>query len=147
MRKSLVVLVLILVPGVVLTTARPAQVSAPVTLVKLPLDLPAVGNIDRVKQWRYGRIESVETTAGVNIILRIRTMEDGVLRIVGPGPQLAELAWQSHWISTSAKAKPGRSDYVERMIAFDVDPSGRLIAMMSMEPLPRDRKRLRRALL
>ena len=145
MRKSLVVLVLILVPGVVLTTARPAQVSGPVTLVKLPLDLPGVGRIDSVKQWRYGRIESVENTAGVNIILRIRTLDDTVLRVIGPGPQIAELAWQSHWISTS-KSKPGRSDYVERMIAFDVDADGRIIAMMSMEPVRRDRHRLRRAL-
>ena len=39
-----------------------------VRMMKLPLDLPAVGNVDSVKQWRLARIEQIErfaTTSGL----------------------------------------------------------------------------------
>jgi hypothetical protein len=73
-------------------------------------------------------------------------MKDGtIVRMAGPGPQLAELARQSDWIRFG-KATPTRTEYVERMIAFDMDANQRLIAMISLEPIFRDRNRLRRAL-
>ena len=117
----------------------------PVKVMKLPLELPAVGNFDAVRLWRFGRLQEVEQKAGPDLILSIRTGDGRVQRIVGPAAELAELARQSNWLTTT-KSQPGRSDYVERMIAFDVDRNGRLIAMISLEPQKRDRKRLRRAI-
>jgi hypothetical protein len=116
-----------------------------VKLIDLPLKLPAVGNIGAVRQWRFGRLQSVETRgASGDFVLNIRTGDGSVLRMAGPGPQLNELARQSEWIRFGTTA--GRAEYTERMIAFDVDENQRLIAMMSLEPLFRDPNRLRRAL-
>jgi hypothetical protein len=109
-------------------TSRPA---GPVTLVDLPLKLPAVGNLGAVRQWRFGRIQSAERIgAQGDLILSIRTKDGTVLRM---------------WIQFG-KATPSRTEYVERMIAFDMDANQRLIAMISLEPVFRDRNRLRRAL-
>ena len=120
---------------------------SPVTLVDLPLKLPAVGNLDAVRQWRFGRIQSVETRgAGGDIVLSIRTGDGTVLRMGGPGPQLAELARTSEWVRFASSNAPIRAEYVERMIAFDMDEQQRLIAMISLEPVFRDQNRLRRAL-
>ncbi len=146
MKASTVLCTTVLVAAAALSPARAVQPTGPVKLVDLPLKLPAVGNLDAVRQWRFGRLQQVETSAGPDIVLRIRTADNTVLRISGPRAELAELAWQSNWVSTPSKSKPGRSDYVERMIAFDVDANGRLIAMMSLEPVRRDRSRMRRAL-
>jgi hypothetical protein len=119
---------------------------SPVTMVDLPLQLPAVGNLDAVRQWRFGRIQSVERMgAGGDIVLSIRTKDGTVLRMGGPGPALVQLAQESEWIRFG-KATPSRTEYVERMIAFDVDANQRLIAMISLEPVFRDQNRLRRAL-
>ncbi len=117
-----------------------------VSQIDLPLKLPAVGNIEAVQQWRFGRIQQVDFVGGsADIILHIRTDDGTVLRMLGPGQQLNELARASQWYDL-VKRQPGREDYVERMIAFDVDSSDRLIAMISLEPVWRDRNRLRRAL-
>jgi hypothetical protein len=136
--------------GVPVLLAQERPKSAPdeqVRLVKLPLDLPAVGNVDGVRQWRFGRLESVEQRgAGPDIVLNIRTADGSVHKIVAPGPPLAQLARRSNWLTAPDAARPGRATYVERMIAFDADENGRLIAMMSMEPINRARSRLRRAL-
>ena len=123
-------------------TTRPDQVR----LMKLPVDLPAVGNIDAVQQWRLGRLEQVEQQSGSSDIrLSIRTANGETLRIVGPTEPLVGLARDSNWFS-EGKTSPGKSDYVERMIAFDVDQNGRLIAMMSLEPVERSHARLRRSI-
>ncbi|MHC4908285.1 MAG: hypothetical protein ACYTF9_01005 [Planctomycetota bacterium] len=119
----------------------------PVELVQLPLKFPAVGNIAGVKQWRFGRLQDVEVTSGTDdIVLRIRINDGSVARIIAPRRPLVELARQCGWMRFDSKTIPTRPDYVERMIAFDVDSNGRLIAMMSLDPVPRDTKRLRRAL-
>jgi hypothetical protein len=124
-------------------TTRPGS---PVTLIDLPLKLPAVGNLGAVRQWRFGRLQSVEQRgASGDLVLSIRTGDGAVLRMAGPAPQLAELAQLSEWIRFG-KPTPSRSEYVERMIAFDMDEQQRLIAMISLEPIFRDPNRLRRAL-
>lgn len=117
-----------------------------VQLRKLTFEFPAVGNFEAVRRWQLGRLQAIEQTAGPDLIFRIRTADERVLRIVGPAAPFADLAWQSNWLESSAKSQPGRSDYAERMIAFDVDRDGRLIAMASLEPVRRDRSRLLQAL-
>ncbi|MHC4414676.1 MAG: hypothetical protein ACYS0G_05275 [Planctomycetota bacterium] len=141
---ALVVAGLVFAGGI--STAPAARQGPGVQIVDLPLKLPAVGNLDAVRQWRFGRLQQVQRVGGQpDIVLEIRTGDGNVHRVVGPGPALAELARISNWFDP-VKARPGRSDYVERMIAFDVDGQQRLIAMMSLEPVYRDRNRLRRAL-
>lgn len=123
----------------------PGQSQGGIVRIELPLKFPAVGNVSAVKQWKFGRLQDVEQTAGTDIILKIRTNQ-GLVRVTGPGPALSELAFRSNWVRTPTRSFPGRSDFAERMIAFDYDPQLRLIAMASLEPLPRDRNRLRRAI-
>ena len=131
-----------------LTAAQPGPqggAGGAIVSMQLPLEFPVVGNVAAVKQWRFGRLQDVEQTSGTDIILGIRT-DQGFIRVVGPGPQLSDLAFQSNWVRTPTRSFPGRSDYAERMIAFDYDADRRLIAMASLEPLFRDRNRLRRAI-
>ena len=115
--------------------------------MQLPLEFPAVGNIEGVKQWRFGRLESVDRRLdNPDIALTIRIMDGSTVTIVGPPDPLIDLAFQSNWVAGENKAMPTRPDYAERMIAFDADATGRLIAMASLEPLNRNRNRLFRAL-
>jgi len=143
------ILVAVVVGGVLGPIA--AQPGAPVpsqggiVRIELPLKFPAVGNVSAVKQWKFGRLQEVEQTAGTDIVLVIRT-EQGPVRVTGPGQALSELAFRSNWVRTPSRSFPGRSDFAERMIAFDYDPQMRLIALASLEPLTRDRNRLRRAI-
>jgi hypothetical protein len=125
--------------------AQQARQGTPVVDIALPLKFPAVGNIEGVVQWRFGRLEDVTRLGQGEISLRIR-MADRTVTVTGPGPQLAELAWRSNWVRNQSQTIPGSSDLSERMIAFDYDPSMRVIAMASLEPLDRNRTRLRRAL-
>ncbi len=123
-------------------TTRPDQIKT----MALPLEFPVVGNIEAVQQWRFGRLEQIEQQAGSpDIVMQIRTANGESLRILGPTEPLVGLARESFWFS-EGKTNPGKSDYVERMIAFDVDQSGRLIAMMSLEPIERSQAKLRRAI-
>ncbi len=140
-----IVAAVVVVGGVLGQTAAPGTSQGAIVRIELPLKFPAVGNVDAVKQWKFGRLQEVEQTAGTDIILGIRT-DLGLIRVTGPGPQLSELAFRSNWVRTPTRSFPGRSDFAERMIAFDYDPQQRLIAMASLEPLPRDRNRLRRAI-
>jgi hypothetical protein len=145
------------VAAVVLTLSAVSQTTKPedpprkspntVTRIDLPLQVPAVGNLDAVKTWRFGRIESVVRTVDqTDIVLTIRIASGEVLTITAPGPPLADLALASDWVRfADSKTMVGRSDYVERMIAFDVDETGRLIAMASLEPINRNERRMRRA--
>jgi len=114
--------------------------------VKLPVPLPTVGNIDAVKKWKFGRIEQISRNpADADITIRVRIANGQTADIVGPRQALSTLARSCGWVATETQTVAGRSDYVERMIAFDVDETGRFIAVMSMEPFNRDRARLRRA--
>jgi hypothetical protein len=114
--------------------------------VKLPVPLPAVGNIDAVKKWRFGRVEQISRNSiDGDITIRVRIANGQTADIVGPRQALSSLARSCGWVATETQTVAGRSDYVERMIAFDVDDAGRFIAVMSMEPFNRDRARLRRA--
>ncbi len=136
--------------GLVLLAAISATLAAgqssPVTLVQLPLRLPAVGNLDAVRQWRFGRIQSTELAGdSPDVRIEIRTLNGSVIRLVGPRRELVEPARRTNWLNRH-KSRPTRQHYIERMIAFDVDSQQRLIAMMSLEPMDRDRNRLRRAL-
>jgi hypothetical protein len=126
-------------------TTRPAATD--VRMVKLPRELPAIGNIDAVRQWRFGRIESVTQTGGSDDVkINIRVESGDVLETIGPRV-LGDLARASNWtVPETGNTQLVRADYVERMVAFDVDASGRIIAMLSMEPLDRDRQRLARGL-
>jgi hypothetical protein len=146
MKASRLLMLAMFLAATAFSSARAFQQQGPVKYIEPPLKLPAVGNLDAVKQWRMGRLQEVLQVAGPDINLRIRIADGSVLQVVGPGAELAELAWQSNWITTATKTSPGRSDYVERMIAFDVDANNRIIAMMSLETVARDRRRLRRAL-
>ena len=148
MNRTLIVAVIVVGGVLGLTAAQPGtpgQSPGPVVRIDLPLKFPAVGNVSAVKQWKFGRLQDVKQTAGTDIILGIRT-EQGLIQVRGPGPQLSELAFRSNWVRTATRSFPGRSDFAERMIAFDYDPERRLIALASLEPLPRDRNRLRSAI-
>jgi hypothetical protein len=125
----------------------PRQTSETVTRINLPLKVPAVGNLSAVKTWRFGRVESVDRSVNqTDIVLNIRVENGDVLTIVAPGPPLAELAVASNWVRfADSKTMVGRKDYVERMVAFDVDESGRLIAIASLETINRNERRLLRA--
>ena len=132
----------------VVTAAQPgppAATAPAIVSMELPLKFPVVGNVAAVRQWRFGRLQDVEQTSGTDIILGIRTNQ-GLVRVVGPGPQLSDLAFQSDWVRTPTRSFPGRSDFAERMIAFDFDANNRIIALASLEPVFRDRNRLRRAI-
>ncbi len=132
--------------GFAVGQTMPALDSSPVTLATLPLKLPAVGNLEAVDKWRFGRVQRIERRSGSDdILIHIRTADEQVHRIVGPREPLTRLARACGWIDGDWRKVAGRRDYVERMIAFDVDDEGRLIAVISLEPFNRSRARLRRA--
>ena len=127
--------------------AHANQAPNEVVRVKMPLDLPGIGNINAAKHWRFGRIESVvQVGAADDVKINIRIADGTVLEVIGPRV-LSDLARASNWVSAEpSKEQLTRSDYVERMVAFDVDDANRIIAMISMEPIERDRRRLLRGL-
>jgi hypothetical protein len=129
-------------------SARQEQ-EGPIRFVSLPdsLKLPAVGNLGSVRQWTYGRIEGVQDQGGgSDIFIDVRTFEGRVVRVAAPRVELAAFARASNWLESPDKQRPGRADYVERMVAFDFDTTSRLVAMISLEPLNRNHNRLARAL-
>lgn len=116
--------------------------------VRLDLEFPAVGNVDAVRQWRFARVDRVDTL-GANdpdIQLHLRLADGTVVSLRAPGAPLDQLARQSNWLTSPDRQTPGRADYIERMVAFDADADGRLIAIASLEPTARNRNRLRQAL-
>lgn len=148
MKRSIAIAAVVVGSVIGLTAAQTSRPNLPdgsIVWMEIPLKFPVVGNVGAVTQWKFGRLQDVEQTAGSDIILGIRTHQ-GYIRVRGPGPQLSDLAFKSNWVSSLGRSFPGRSDYAERMIAFDYDRNNRLIAMASLEPLPRDRNRLRRAI-
>ena len=117
-----------------------------ITMIKPAMEFPAIGNIDAVKQWRVGRIERIERRTGTDdVAIDIRTADEQVHRVIGPREPLAFLVRRCGWVSSSTQTFASRSDYVERMVAFDVDSNGRIIAVMSLEPFARSTSRMRRA--
>lgn len=138
--------VLILVVAGAAQTERPAPEPV-VKFVSLPesLKLPAVGNLAAVRQWQFGRIEGV-VDQGNQLFINIRASDGRVFKVAGPGPELSEFARASNWLESPDKQRPGRADYVERMVAFDVDANQRLVAMISLEPMNRNNNRLGRAI-
>ncbi len=117
------------------------------TMMRLPVELPAVGNINAVQRWQLGRVQQIERRGNSDdIVIHLRTAGGRVHRIIGPREQLAILGRRCGWINTDFRVVAGRAGYVERMVAFDVDANGRLIAAISLEPFNRDNNRLRRAL-
>ncbi len=146
MKLSLILAALILCGAVAFAAAQASRPARAVVGIELPLKVPAVGNIEAVRQWRFGRLQDAEMTAGNDVRLRIMVADGSVLQLVGPGPALSELAFQSNWVRSPSRSFPGRSDTAERMIAFDYDENRRIIAMASLEPIARDPNRLRRAL-
>jgi len=132
--------------GAIVPAIQGETPSSQVTRMKLPLDLPAIGNIDAVKTWRFGRIEEVIQSGAGDVGIKIRTADGRVHQVVGPRV-LRDLAQASNWMRPETNnPRVTRADYVERMVAFDVDESGRIIAMISLEPMDRDAERLKRGL-
>jgi len=113
--------------------------------VKLPLELLAIGDMEAAKNWRFGRIESVVQEGPGDVIIKMRLEDGRVIETVG-SRRLSDLARASNWVPNANKSQLSRADYVERMVAFDLDQNNRIIAMISMEPIDRDRSRLQRGL-
>jgi hypothetical protein len=113
--------------------------------IKLPIEFPAVGNIDAVKQWRLARIEEIRRHPNSpDLELRLRLANGRTVEVIGPHEPLAALGRGCGWVTTETQTVAGRDSYVERMIAFDADQNSRIIAIASLEPFNRDRTRLRR---
>lgn len=125
----------------------PPRPAGPVQRITLPLEFPAVGNVEAVKQWTFGRVERIEQIArSPDINVSIRTADGTVVRALGTATALDDLARASDWIRVTSRQSTGREDFVERMIAFEVDGQGRLVAVASLETINRNRNRLRTAL-
>ncbi|MCI0362378.1 MAG: hypothetical protein L0219_00760 [Phycisphaerales bacterium] len=144
--SSFTALVIACLAASILAQASPPSATQVVKL-KLPLELPAIGNIEAAKNWRFGRIESVvQAGANQDVRINIRTEDNDVHEVIGPRV-LGDLARASNWTSVEPNnPQVTRPDYVERMVAFDVDENNRIIAMISLEPMDRNRRRLERGL-
>lgn len=127
-------------------TTRPAGPTPVVQQVQLPLTLPAIGNVEAVRQWHFGRIERVERDPqSSDMFLTIRIADGRTHRLAVPGDPLVQLARQCGWLDTPQQGFTSSSDAAERMIAFDADSNSRIIALMSLEPIGRDKSKMRRA--
>jgi len=123
---------------------RPMQAPPPpgaVAWIEKTFRLPAIGNIDAVKAWKYGRIERMSRMGDRDAILEIRDAQGATRRVLCPHGPFVELARVSNWF-TSGQAQPSARDFVERMVAFDFDENDRIIALASLEPLPRNARRI-----
>ncbi len=112
--------------------------------VELSFRLPAIGNVEEVSKWTYGRLVNLSYEGENDVSLEIRTAKGPVQRVICPKLPFHALAQVSSWMragETSISAK----EYTERMVAFTADERGRVIAMVSLEPLPRDGKRIAKA--
>ena len=125
-------------------TAAMQDDTGPGKWVELSFKLPAIGNVEEVSQWTYGRLANLSYIGDNDVALTIRTAEGPVQRIVCPKRPLHALARVSSWMRASETSISAKQ-YTERMVAFTADETGRVIAMVSLEPLPRDGKRIARA--
>lgn len=127
-------------------TGQPNRGPGGITMIRPPMEFPAIGNIDAVREWRLGRVERLERRTGSNdVLVQIRTADNQVHPVIAPREPVAFLVRQCGWLSTPTQTFASRSDYAERMVAFDVDANGRLIAIMSLEPFGRSQARMRQA--
>lgn len=131
------------------TPVRPPQEAPPgvVRPIDVTLRLPVVGNVQAVRSWHFARIERVEGLVGdTDVTLFLRDARGEISEVLAPRAPLRDLAFASNWVRTESKSQLTRNDYAERMVAVDVDERGRLIAIASLEPIDRDRGKLRRAI-
>ena len=142
--------VMLLGTGFSVAWAVAPQSSQPASAVRgvtLPLEFPGIGNVDAVRNWHFARIEGVELVGNEpDVTLKLRDAQGAVVDVIAPRAPLRELAFASGWVRTESKSAVTRNDYAERMVAVDVDSAGRLIAIVSLEPIDRDRNKLRRAI-
>lgn len=112
--------------------------------VELSFTLPAIGNVEEVSEWTYGRVVNLSYIGENDVSLEIRTAKGPVQRVICPKLPFHALAQVSSWMRASETSISAK-EYTERMVAFTADETGRVIAMVSLEPLPRDGKRIARA--
>ena len=125
-------------------TAAMQDDTGPGKWVELSFKLPAIGNVEEVSQWTYGRLTNLTYIGDNDVALTIRTAEGPVQRVVCPKLPLHALARVSSWMRASETSISAKQ-YTERMVAFTADETGRVIAMVSLEPLPRDGKKIAKA--
>jgi hypothetical protein len=94
-----------------------------------------------VKAWKFGRIERMSRMGDADAILEIRDRQGNTRRILCPHEPFVELARVSNWFA-SGQAQPSARDFVERMVAYDFDANDRVIALASLEPIPRNARRI-----
>ena len=70
----------------------------------------------------------------------------GMVTLICPREPFGELAHASRWMENRSNPFPSVRDYIERQIAFDADETGRIIAMASLEPIPRNGRRIANAM-
>ena len=112
--------------------------------VELTFKLPAIGNVDVVKEWTFGRIANLTRRGQDEFILEIRLGDGSSRRTICPSRPFVDLARVSNWMTGSGQSL-SQKHYIERMVAFDADRSDRIIALVSLEPLPRNERKIARA--
>ena len=125
-------------------TAAMQDDTGPGKWVELSFTLPAIGNVDQVSEWRYGRLVNLTYIGENDVSLEIRTAKGSVQRVICPKLPFHALAQVSSWMRASDTSLSAK-EYTERMVAFTADETGRVIAMVSLEPLPRNGKKIARA--
>ena len=117
-----------------------------VTMTKLPMDLPSIGDVQAVTRWQFGRVDRIQRRGASEITISIRIKSGDTVDVTGRRELFRELAQKCGWVTGDMRNVAGRSEYAERMIAFGIDDNGGMVAIISMEPFNRDRSRLRRAI-
>ncbi len=125
-------------------TAALQNDTGPGKWVELSFSLPAIGNVEEVSKWTYGRLVNLTYIGENDVSLEIRTAKDPVQRVICPKLPFHALAQVSSWMRASETSISAK-EYTERMVAFTADETGRVIAMVSLEPLPRNGKKIARA--
>ncbi len=127
-----------------LVAAARQDENGPGKWVELSFRLPAIGNVEEVSKWTYGRLVNLTYIGENDVSLEIRTAKGPVQRVICPKLPFHALAQVSSWMRASETSISAK-EYTERMVAFTADETDRVIAMVSLEPLPRNGKRIARA--
>lgn len=122
-------------------TVAPQDETEPGKWVELSFSLPAIGNVEEGSKWTYGRLVNLKYIGENNVSLEIRTAKDPIHRVICPKLPFHALAQVSSWMRPS-DTSVSANDYTERMVAFTADEKGCVIAMVSLEPLPRNGKKI-----
>jgi hypothetical protein len=129
-----------------INVATPQTEPASTQWVDLSFRLPAIGNIEAVKTWEYGRIASMSRRGADDVLLTIRDKSGQTRQVVCPAAPFADLARVSNWMTDSGQSAAGQlpttRDCIERMVAFSADNTDRVIGLASLEPLPRRGRRI-----